>query len=86
MSEWRISIEGEARRDPKKLPQVVANRVLDAVERPIPRPGLGDIKKLRGRGAEYRLRVGDHRVIFEVLEDKRVVSVTTVRDRRDAYR
>lgn len=60
--------------------------MLDAIERLIPRPGAGDIKELRGRGAEYRLRVSDYRVIFEVLEDKRVVSVTTVRHRRDAYR
>ena len=35
----------------------------------------GDIKRLQGR-EDYRLRVGDHRVIFEIDQDGTPVIVT----------
>jgi mRNA interferase RelE/StbE len=44
----------------------------------------GDVKRLTNFTPEYRLRVGDHRVLFEV-ENKKIV-VYRVRQRREAYR
>ncbi len=43
----------------------------------------GDIKKLKGSKNEYRLRIGNYRVIFE-LEDK-TVTVYNVGNRKDIY-
>jgi mRNA interferase RelE/StbE len=44
----------------------------------------GDVKRLTNFTPEYRLRVSDHRVLFEV-ENKNIV-VYRVRHRREAYR
>ncbi len=44
----------------------------------------GDVKKLKGSKNEYRLRVGDVRVLFE-LEGRRVV-VYAVGNRKDIYK
>ena len=44
---------------------------------------LRDLKKLKGSKNEYRLRVGNYRVLFE-LEGKRIV-VYTVGPRKDIY-
>jgi len=44
----------------------------------------GDVKRLTNFTPEYRLRVGDYRVLFEV-ENKNIV-VYGVRHRREAYR
>ena len=43
----------------------------------------GDIKKLSNFTHEYRLRVGDYRILFEVEGDR--VIVYRVRHRREAY-
>lgn len=43
----------------------------------------GDVKKLKGYKAEYRLRVGRYRVVFELLGD--TISVYDVGDRKDIY-
>ena len=43
----------------------------------------GDVKKLEARANRYRLRVGSHRVLF-TLEDDRIV-VYAVKDRKQAY-
>lgn len=43
----------------------------------------GDVKKLTNFTPEYRLRVGDYRVLFEVEAEK--IVVYRVLHRKDAY-
>jgi mRNA interferase RelE/StbE len=45
---------------------------------------VGDVKKLTNFTPEYRLRVGNYRVLFEI-EDNEIV-VYRVRHRKDIYR
>lgn len=44
----------------------------------------GDVKKLKGSRNEYRLRVGDYRVIFEL--EGSTVMVYAVGNRKNIYR
>ncbi len=44
----------------------------------------GSVKKLKGSRNEYRLRVGDYRVIFEL--EGRIATVYAVGNRKDIYR
>ncbi len=46
--------------------------------------GEGNIKRLRGSG-DWRLRVGDYRVRFELLPGD-VLRILHVKHRREAYR
>lgn len=43
----------------------------------------GDVKRLTNFSPEYRLRVGDFRVLFEVEEER--VIIYRVKHRKDAY-
>ena len=63
----------------------MARRIGDAVMRFV-ETGHGDARKLEGATDEYRLRVGAWRVLFVLEEGGRVVVVTRVLPRRDAYR
>jgi mRNA-degrading endonuclease RelE of RelBE toxin-antitoxin system len=42
--------------------------------------------KLAGGENDWRIRVGDYRVIYEIAEEIRVVRVSHVRHRREVYR
>ncbi len=44
----------------------------------------GNVKKLKGSTNEYRLRIGDYKVLFE-LESRRIM-VYAVGNRKDIYR
>lgn len=60
---------------------IAAVRALGAVPRP---PGA---RKLQGSGRDdYRIRIGDYRVLYEVDDTARVVRIMRVRHRREAYR
>lgn len=43
----------------------------------------GDVKRLTNFMPEYRLRVGDYRVLFETVGDKGLIY--RIKHRRDAY-
>jgi len=43
-------------------------------------------QKLKGSSGEYRIRVGDYRVIYVIDDNNRLVGITRVAHRRDAYR
>jgi len=44
----------------------------------------GDVKRLNDFAPEFRLRVGDYRVLFEIEKD--AIIIYRIRHRRDAYR
>ncbi|BAJ29483.1 MULTISPECIES: type II toxin-antitoxin system RelE/ParE family toxin [Kitasatospora] len=45
-----------------------------------------DLKALQGHAARWRLRVGDHRVVYTVENGQLIVWVLTVGHRGDIYR
>ena len=49
-----------------------------------PRPK--GVKKLVGQENEWRIRVGDYRVLYEVDDATRIVKIFRIAHRREAYR
>jgi mRNA interferase RelE/StbE len=79
---YDIEIRPRALKDMKGLPRADAARILDRVERL--RNNLEeDVKRLTRSTAEFRLRVGVYRVLFDVVGE--LVVVRRVRHRREAY-
>jgi len=48
--------------------------------------GAVNVKRLAAASRAYRLRVGDYRAIYQLLDDRQQILVLRVRHRRDAYR
>jgi mRNA-degrading endonuclease RelE of RelBE toxin-antitoxin system len=74
----------EARADLRRIDREGALRILRAIDSYLS-TGLGDVKKLRPPRHEFRLRVGDYRVLF-LPKEELVIEVLRVLHRRDAYR
>jgi mRNA interferase RelE/StbE len=80
--EWKHSAEREVRKiDPVQIPAIVQG--VDSLTRD---PFPAGCRKLHGTEHEYRIRVGDYRVIYQVDAENEVVTIYHVRHRRDAYR
>jgi mRNA interferase RelE/StbE len=79
---YAIEFKPQALKDLKSLPAGEIRRIMAKVE--ALSDGLaGDVKKLTNFTPEYRLRVGNYRVLFEV--DLGTVNVYRVLHRKDAY-
>lgn len=68
-----------------RLPDNVAERILCRLAEIESNPRPADVKKLKGRDA-WRIRVGDHRVIYEIHDRELQILVITVGHRREVYR
>lgn len=80
----KIRFEPNVAEEVRAIEQRVALNILTAIHR-YAAGGVGRVKPLSGEfEGLLRLRVGNHRVIFEETDD--TIVVHRVRDRRDAYR
>ena len=74
-----------ATRDLRKLDHFTVRRVRRAVTT-FAETGYGDLSKLRGRESEWRLRVGDWRVLLTFVESGQTTRIERILHRREAYR
>lgn len=79
---YQIEFKPRAVKDLKDLPKAQYRRVVAKIEA-LQHDLAGDVKKLTNFTPEYRLRVGDYRVLFEV--EGSAVVVYRVLHRREAY-
>ncbi|MFB2920002.1 type II toxin-antitoxin system RelE family toxin [Aerosakkonema funiforme] len=67
---------------PEDVRSRIAEKILSLAEEPRP---LG-IKKLKGLENEYRVRVGEYRIRYEIDDETSTVVILHCKHRRDIYR
>jgi len=83
MQRYIITFKPKALKDGKRIPEDHLKRIFEAIENLS--DGLkGDVKHLTNYSPEYRLRVGDYRVLFEI-EDEKII-IYRIRHRKEAYK
>lgn len=78
-----IEIRNKAEKDLKAIPKRDGERIAKAIIA-LQSGAAGDIKRLTNFTPEYRLRVGDWRVLFEM--DTKKITIYRILHRREAYR
>ena len=85
---FEVIASQKARKAIKKLPEHYKRRIIELLliirENPVPAE-YDDIKKLKGHTDTYRARIGDMRVIYEILWDLKRVHVLLIEPRESAY-
>jgi mRNA interferase RelE/StbE len=84
--DYSITLARSARKDLERLPRQIALRALAAIELLARQPRPVGCRKIQAASNLWRVRVGDYRVVYSILDTERTVDITAVRHRRDAYR
>ena len=84
MPEFTIVLSKKAKRQLDKLSDHIANPIFDAISDLASEPRPQGYKKLKGRNG-YRIRVGDYRIIYEIVEMELIIDVITIGHRKDIY-
>ncbi len=82
---YHVEFTTAAARQVRKLPHPARNRVLDVVENLAEDPRPRGAKKLAGEQRAWRIRIGDYRVIYDVLDEVLTVTVVRAAHRREVY-
>jgi len=70
----------------KTLPKDVRTGIASAIDALADDPRPQGYEKLEGSTDVYRVRCGDYRLIYQILDDILTVRVARARHRRDVYR
>lgn len=70
----------------QRLPRSVFAAALDAIIALARDPRPPGVKKLAGSRDDWRVRIGEHRIVYQVDDRLRTVTVMRVAHRRESYR
>ena len=83
---YEVFLESRAERDLRRLPVEISHRIIKQIKGLAENPRPPGSRKITGSENDWRLRVGNYRVIFEIDEKGKAVRIMRVRHRREAYR
>jgi len=83
---YEVLIEKHAEKDLKKLPEKLFQKIFPPIRNLRNNPRPSNSRKMVGSENDYRLRVGDYRVLYEVNDKSMEVRIFRIRHRREVYR
>jgi mRNA interferase RelE/StbE len=85
VSSYRVSLTASAEKELHRLPAPMVARIVPRLEGLASAPRPPGCKKLKGGDNEWRVRVGDYRMVYEIHDKARTVDVTRIAHRREVY-
>lgn len=83
---YEVFLEKSAENDLKRLPPSIFQRIIPQLRTLADKPRPFGCRKISGSKNDWRIRIGDYRIIYEIDEKTRFVKVMRVRHRREVYR
>lgn len=85
MAKYYVAVASSAEKELKKLSGQLIARIVPRLESLASNPRPPGCKKLRGGDGEWRIRVGDWRVVYTIDDAELQVEVTRIRHRSEVY-
>ena len=87
MSKYQVYLTSRAEKDFKKLSPQVKERIKKEILQLESSRYPQKFKSLVGKDiAQYRLRIGDYRALYDVYDDNKVVLIFRIGHRKEIYR
>lgn len=83
---YEVQLERAAERDLRRLASELYRRIISHVQALSENPRPSGSRKITGSESDWRIRIGDYRVIYGIDDDAQIVRVMRVRHRREVYR
>jgi mRNA interferase RelE/StbE len=82
---YSVELKVSARKELERLPAKLIERIFPKLEGLALEPRPAGCKKLKGGQREWRIRVGDYRVVYTIDDEKLLISVMRIRHRSEVY-
>jgi mRNA interferase RelE/StbE len=85
VGKYSVELKVSARKELERLPAKLIERIFPKLEGLASEPRPAGCKKLKGGQRDWRIRVGDYRVVYTIDDEKLLVSVMRIRHRSEVY-
>ncbi len=86
MAEYQVQIKRIASKELEDLKPSLGRKILESIETLASNPRPRQCRKLSGSKDSYRLRIGVYRVVYQIDDKTKMVTVSAVGHRREVYR
>ena len=86
MAPCEVTLARSARKELERLQEPLLSRVFRRIEALGSNPRPRGCRKLEGAEDLWRIRIGDYRVIYSIDASRRLVDISAIRPRSEAYR
>ena len=83
---YEIIITKTIQKQLDNLPNNIQERVYEKIAQLAEEPRPDGAVKLKGYDNEYRIRIGDYRLVYEIRDDQLIVLLVQCKHRRDVYK
>lgn len=83
---WAIAYHKDLEKEIRRLPRPTIRRILEAIESLAINPWPPGCRKMEGHQQLWRIQIGVYRIIYQIDEDKRLITSYRIGHRRDVYR
>lgn len=83
---YKIALSESATKDLDRLNEPILNNIIMNIENLKAKPRNSKVIKLQGKKNEYRLKVGNYRVLFTISDSLEIVRISRILHRKDAYK
>jgi mRNA interferase RelE/StbE len=85
VGKYSVEIKSPARKELEALPDELLARVIRKLDTLADSPRPAGCRKLKGYKDQWRIRVGDWRVVYIIDDAAKLVSITRIAHRREVY-
>ena len=86
MADYRVIVKPSADKALRKLPLKAQSRLVAAMRALAANPRPVGVVKMHGAGSQWRIRVGDYRLVYEIHDREITLYVLAIGHRREVYR
>ena len=83
---YSVIIERPALKALAAIPDKDAKKITKAIDELAENSRPNGVKKLKGKGEFYRIKVGNYRVIYEINDGELVIVVVEIGHRKEVYK
>lgn len=84
--QYEVEFRHSVKKDLKKIPPHIISIIFSAIEELAQDPYPSGVAKLTDTESYYRIRIGDYRVIYEILMNEQKIIISYIRHRKNAYK
>ncbi|MDD3847326.1 MAG: type II toxin-antitoxin system RelE/ParE family toxin [Syntrophorhabdaceae bacterium] len=83
---YELLIERHAEKDLKRLSSQLFSQIITKIRKLAINPHPQGSRKISGSARDWRLRIGDYRILYEIDNRADTVTIMRVKHRKDIYR
>ena len=83
---YKILIDDKVIKDLKKIPLKSQKKILETIKTKLVKNPFSGKKLLGDLSKYYKYRVGDYRIIYEILQQEITIVIIKIKHRKDVYK